>query len=391
MSIVSGDDERMRRWRLALGPEGGACAGAGLSGDDARLDAALEAIYGEAGGAKKKGGLGASAPRVARWLGDIREFFPTSVVQVIQRDAFDRLGLKQMLFEPEFLAALEADVHLVADLMSLRGVIPEKAKETARIVVGKVVKELMERLEDRMVQAIRGTIDRTKRTTRPSFRDIDWDRTIRANLRHYQPAQRTIVPETLHGTARRRRALRDVVLLLDQSGSMASSVVYAGVFGAALASLPALSTRVVAFDTAVVDLSDALGDPVELLFGIQLGGGTDIHRALAYAQGVVRRPDDTVLVLVSDLYEGGDRDGMLARAAALVGAGVRVVALLALSDDGAPAYDARNAAALAAMGVPCFACTPELFPELMAAALERRDVGAWAAARGIAVARGEAT
>jgi hypothetical protein len=163
-------------------------------------DAALEAIYGDPDGAKKKGGLGASAPRVARWLGDIREFFPTSVVQVIQRDAFDRFGLKQMLFEPEFLAALEADVHLVADIMSLRGVIPEKAKETARIVVGKVVKELMDRLEDRMVQAIRGTIDRTKRTTRPTFRDIDWDRTIRANLKNWQPDLRTVIPRPCTGT-----------------------------------------------------------------------------------------------------------------------------------------------------------------------------------------------
>jgi uncharacterized protein with von Willebrand factor type A (vWA) domain len=324
---------------------------------------------------------------VARWLGDIRAYFPAPVVRVMQQDALQRLGLQRMLLEPELLAAVEPDVHLVGTLLSLGRVLPERTRETARLVVRRVVDDIERRLRDPLVHAVRGALARGARTRRPRPADIDWDRTIRANLRHYQPAHRTVVPETLLGTARRRRALRDVVLLLDQSGSMAASVVYAGVFGAALASLPALTTRVVAFDTAVVDLTDALADPVDLLFGIQLGGGTDIHRALAHAQGLVRRPDDTVLVLVSDLYEGGDRDGMLARAAALVAAGVQLVALLALSDGGAPAYDARNAAALAAMGVPCFACTPDLFPELMAAALERRDVGAWAAARGVAVAR----
>jgi Mg-chelatase subunit ChlD len=250
-----------------------------------------------------------------------------------------------------------------------------------------VVEEIQRQLREPLHQAVRGALSRAARTRRPRPAEIDWPRTIRANLRHYQPAQGTIIPESLHGTARRRRALRDVVLLVDQSGSMASSVVYAGVLGAALASLPALATRIVAFDTAVIDLTEALSDPVELLFGVQLGGGTDIHQALVYAQGLVRRPDDTVLVLLSDLYEGGDRDAMLERAAALVGAGVQVIVLLALSDEGAPSFDARNAAALAAMGVPCFACTPDLFPELMAAALERRDVATWAAEREIAVTR----
>jgi Mg-chelatase subunit ChlD len=292
-----------------------------------------------------------------------------------------------MLLEPELLAAVEPDVHLVATLLSLGRVLPERTKETARLVVRRVVEEIERRLREPLQQAVRGALSRAARTRRPRPAEIDWHRTIRANLRHYQAEQRTIVPETLHGTARRRRALRDVVLLVDQSGSMATSVVYAGVLGAALASLPALSTRVVAFDTAVADLTEALSDPVELLFGVQLGGGTDIDRALGYAEGLVRRPEDTVLVLVSDLYEGGDREAMLARAAALVGAGVQVIVLLALSDDGAPSFDARNAAALAGMGVACFACTPDLFPELIAAALERRDVATWAAVREIVVAR----
>jgi hypothetical protein len=170
---------------------------------------------------------------------------------------------------------------------------------------------------------------------------------------------------------------------------MATSVVYSGVFGAVLASLPAVSTRMVVFDTAVVDLSDHLSDPVDLLFGAQLGGGTDIHQALTYCQGQVRRPQETILVLVSDLCEGGNREGMLKRAAALVAAGVQVLALLALNDDGAPCYDQHNAAAFATLGIPAFACTPELFPPLMAAAIQKQDLAQWAAANQIVLARGE--
>jgi hypothetical protein len=168
---------------------------------------------------------------------------------------------------------------------------------------------------------------------------------------------------------------------------MAASVVYAGIFGSVLASLPAVQTQMVVFDTSVVDLTAELADPVELLFGTQLGGGTDINQALGYCQGLVRRPAETILVLISDLYEGGNREGMLKRAAALVGAGVQLIALLALNDDGAPGFDHQVAAVFAGLGVPAFACTPDLFPELIAAAIGRQDLGAWAAARNIFTSR----
>jgi hypothetical protein len=155
-----------------------------------------------------------------------------------------------------------------------------------------------------------------------------------------------------------------------------------------MASIRAVRTSLVVFDTAVVDLTDQLADPVEVLFGAQLGGGTDIHRARSYCQGLVRAPNDTILVLISDLYEGGDRQQLLKRAASLTAAGVQLIALLALSDRGAPAYDHDIAGALAGMGAPAFACTPDLFPDLMAAAIERRNLAQWAAARGIVTAGG---
>jgi Mg-chelatase subunit ChlD len=372
--------EALRRWRLVLGQE--AVSVAPLKVEDAAIDGALDALYGTPPD-NPKGGLGASAPRVARWLGDIREYFPSSVVQVMQKDALERLGLQQMLCEPEMLAAVEPDVHLVATLLSLNRVMPNKTRATARKVVAKVVEELERKLAAPMRQAVSSSLNRATRNLRPRHQDIDWLRTIRANLRHYQPEYRTIIPETRIGFGRRGRSLRDIVLCVDQSGSMASSVVYAGVFAAVLASIKAVSTSVVVFDTAVADLTPLLSDPVEVLFGTQLGGGTDINRALAYCQGLVTRPRETIFVLISDLYEGGNNTEMLGRAAALAGSGVQVIALLALNDSGAPSYDRDNAAQLSAMGIPCFACTPDLFPDLMAAAIQRHSLAQWTSQAGI--------
>ncbi|MER8033677.1 VWA domain-containing protein [Streptomyces hydrogenans] len=373
---TSTPDERLRRWRLVLGGAAAEGTGRTLSGTDAGMDAALAALYDSAdGGGERRGGLGSSAPSVARWLGDIRGYFPRSVVRVMQRDAIDRLGLAALLLEPETLEAVEPDVHLVGTLLSLNEALGETTRETARAVVRKVVADLEARLASRTRAAVTGALDRSARISRPRHRDIDWDRTLRANLRHYLPEHRTVVPERLIGHGRASRAVRkEVVLCVDQSASMAASVVYASVFGAVLASLRTVATRLVVFDTSVVDLTDVLDDPVDVLFGTRLGGGTDINRALAYCQSRITRPADTVVVLVSDLYEGGIRDEMLRRVAAMRASGVEFVALLALSDDGAPAHDREHAAALAALGVPAFACTPDLFPEVMAAALERRPL-----------------
>jgi Mg-chelatase subunit ChlD len=379
------DDERLRRWRMVLGSEADPVTGTSLSKADQSVDAALAALYdAERGepGTKRSAGLGSSAPRVARWLGDIRGYFPSSVVQVMQRDAVERLGITRMLMEPELLNAVEPDVHLVSTLLALNEVMPEETKQTAREVVGRVVADLEKRLAERTRAAVTGALDRAGRTARPRHADIDWDRTIRINLKHFSPALGTIVPDRLVGYARRNHSVqRDIVLAIDQSGSMAESVVYASVFGAVLGSLRSLRTSLVVFDTAVVDLTDQLEDPVDVLFGTQLGGGTDINRALAYCETLVARPAETVVVLISDLYEGGNREELMRRARSLVESGVQVVALLALADSGAPSYDADNAAAFADLGIPTFACTPDLFPDLMAAAIRREDINQWAATK----------
>jgi Mg-chelatase subunit ChlD len=388
------DQERRRRWTLALGVDEEAGSGTScLSADDKAMGAALGALYDQDEETEKSAGsLSRSNPRVAKWLGDIRKFFPTPVVQVIQKDAFERKGLRQLMMEPEFIATLEADVELVADLVSMRGIMPAKAKDTARIVVNKVVAQLMERLARKTAETIRGSVDRSRRTSRPRFSDIDWGRTIAKNLRHYLPEHGTIIPETLVGFMRRQKRIVDideVVLCVDQSGSMGTSVVYSSIFAAVMASLPIVKTKLVCFDTVVHDMTEDLADPVDVLFGIQLGGGTDINGAVAYCERIIERPSKAHLVLITDLYENGVKDGLLERLERVKGSGVNVIVLLALTDTGRPSYDAALGAEVAALGIPVFACTPDQFPGLMATALRREDVSSWAAGEDIKTIRSE--
>ena len=378
------ETERLRRWRLVLGDPADECLGAMLDSGDLRVDGALAALY----DGERSVGMGSSMPNVARWLGDIRGYFPSSSVRIMQKDAFERLNLRQMLLQPELLEVVDPDVHLVATLLSLSRVIPERTKETARMVVRKVVADVERKLRNRTVQAVRGSLNRATRTRHPRAGEIDWHRTIRANLANYLPERGTIIPERLIGYGRKRASLRDIVLCVDQSGSMATSVVYSGIFGAVLASIPAISTRMVVYDTAVVDLTEELHDPVDLLFGTQLGGGNDTPRALAYCQQVITRPNQTIMVLITDCYEGAGSEEMLKRAGELVASGVQLICMLALSDKGTPSYDQRQAAAMAALGIPTFACTPDLFPDLMAAAIQRQDLNLWAARNEIVTARG---
>jgi Mg-chelatase subunit ChlD len=366
--------DHLQRWRLILGQVASEPGEeAELTEEQRGMDRVLNALY----DSDREGGLGSSSPNVNRWLGDIRKYFPSPVVQVIQKDALDRLGLEKLLLEPELLAALEVDVHLAATLLSLNKVLPDKSRETAREIVRRVCKQLEERLRPNLITAISGALNRAVRNRRPRLKEINWPQTILRNLKHYQPELGTIIPEQLIGYGRKGPQLKHIILLMDQSGSMASSVVHAGVIACILASLRTVQTKVVAFDTSVVDLSDQLQDPVDLLFGVQLGGGTDIQQAIAYGRQLVTRPQDTIVVLLSDLFEGGRPEPMLQHIAQLLQLGCQFIALLALNDDGAPAFNKEVAQELARLNVPAFACTPDLFPDLMAAAMQRKDIRRW--------------
>jgi hypothetical protein len=380
--------DRYTRWRLILGRDAqqGLCDVAGrarlLDAEAAALDQALEQVYSTS--PTRQAGLGSSAPRLAKWLGDIRGYFTQDVVAIIQRDAIERKGLRQLLFEPETLRQVTPNVELVGTLMALKNLIPERTKETARAVVRSVVEDIQRRLSGGIAQAVRGALDRSRHSPVRSLPNLDWARTIRRNLKNYDRERRVLVPESFHFFARQhRRREWNVLVCMDQSGSMAESVVYGGVMGAIFASLPALETHVVAFDTEVVDLTAQCQDPVDLLFGVQLGGGTDINRAVGYCQGLVHDPRKTLLVLITDLFEGGNERELLRRLEDLVAGGVRAVCLLALSDHGVPSHNEGLARKLDELGVPSFGCTPNLLPTLLEGALKGHDLRALAERCGI--------
>ncbi len=374
-------EERIRKWRLILGKDADKNNDdqVSLSPEMKGMDDVLDALY----DSERQAGLGSSSPNVNRWLGDIRKYFPSSVVQLMQKDALERLNLEQMLLEPELLEAVEPDVNLVGTLLSLMKVLPKKTKSTARAVVQKVVEDLEKRLKNPLRQAIQGAINRSVRNRRPKHNEIDWNKTIRANLKTYQKEFNSIIPEILIGHGKKGQSLKDVILLVDQSGSMANSMVYAGVFGAVMASLRSVKTHMVVFDTSVVDLTEELDDPVDLLFATQLGGGTNINKALGYSKELIRKPEDTILVLISDLYEGGNESEMLKKAAAIKNSGVQLITFLALDDQGAPQFDKSVASKFSALGIPSFACSPDQFPSLMAAAIKKESIDDWMAREGI--------
>jgi Mg-chelatase subunit ChlD len=387
--------DRYQRWRLILGKRvedqmssarcsggRGAAGEATLSREMAEMDGALGAIYDiEETKPEEKGqrgaGHGASRPKVSTWLGDIRKYFESDVVAVIQQDAIEKKGWKQLLFEPESLAQVTPSVELVGTLMSLKGMIPDETKETARQVIRAVVEEIKKRMAAEIERAVRGALDRSRHQPIPSLPNMDWKRTIGANLKNYVADRKTIIPDRFFFYARQhRRREWNVIVCMDQSGSMADSVVYGSVMGSIFASLPALETHVVVFDTEVVDLTADLSDPVDLLFGIQLGGGTDIDRAVGYCQKFISNPQRTLFILLTDLYEGGNESSLVRRMEEMASSGVRALCLLALSDSGVPSYDHNLAKKLANVGVPCLACTPGVLPQMLEAVLRGQRLDA---------------
>lgn len=385
--------EKLKKWRLILGKDvdaaaQGACERSGdgwdgLSSEEITMDEALAAIYdettgdsGSGGKSQGKGGKGKSVPNLAKWLGDVRNLFPENVVSVIQNDAINKKGLKQLLLEPETLSTIKPDVSIVATIMALNRQIPEKSKENARLLVKAVVDELIKLMEQDLRRAVTGALNKKNHSPIPSLSGIDWKRTISRNLKHYDQVSKRLIPEKFWFFERQRR-MKDwtVIIDMDQSGSMADSIIYASVMGAIFASMPALDTKVVAFDTEVVDLTEVCrNDPVDVLFGVQLGGGTDINKSVGYCSQFIENPRKTIFILISDLEEGGVEAGLIRKLTEMHESGVKVIALLALTDSGVPHYDERIAKKVSSIGIPCFACTPDRLPELIESALKGKDL-----------------
>ena len=371
--------EQLSRWRLILGCETQesfqGMGGGGLSQEELLMDSALGAIYGGPGegfGPSGPGGAGRgpSSPVISQWLGDLRSLFDPEMVAVVQNDAIERKGLKQLLLEPELLEGLEPDLNLASTLLMLKDQIPKKSKESARRFIRRIVEELNKMLENDVRRAVTAALNRRAHSPLPSASAIDFPYTIRRNLQNYNAELKAVIPERVWFFDRSSKINRwHIILDIDQSGSMGQSIIYSSVMACVLASMSAVKTSVVAFDTQIMDLTPLCADPVDLLFGFQMGGGTDIAKSVAYCQELVESPAKTLFFLISDLDEGGNRAALLRRLEELKASGVTVVVLLAIADGGKPYYDAQTAQRVAAMDIPCFACAPEKLPELLERAL----------------------
>ena len=375
------DAERaVRRWRMVLGRY--AESALPRRDDDAGLDETLGYLYDREytgrglrhgrgvgsggagpGGVGSGGGLGASALRAVDWLDGARRLFPASTLQRLESDALTRYGLTELLADPSAVDSIETSPELGAALLRIKGTICPQLADGLRALIARIVADAVERLRRPLTTALTGSRRRDRRSPRASARDFDWRRTIAANLGNADPVTgRLLVQDVRFMSRRRRQNLQwDVIILVDQSASMASSLLHSAVMASILAALPGLSVRLILFDTSVVDVSHLAGDPVEVLMTCQLGGGTDIARAVAYASGLVRRPTRTVVALVSDFEEGGSVSSLVNEVAALAGSGVRLLGLAALNDDGDPWYDRVVAERLAGAGMRVAAMTPDRF------------------------------
>ncbi len=379
-------EEQIRRWRLILGQESDKrfsdMGGGGLNAEQDLMDQALAAIYnhtdaGGFGGSGRGAGNGPSNPQISRWLGDVRSLFEKELVTVIQNDAMTRCGLKQLLFEPELLENLEPDINLASTILMLKEQIPKRSKDSVRAFIKKIVEEINKLLEQDIRRAVTAAGNKRKHSPIPSAAALDYKMTISRNLKHYNPELRTIVPEHFYFFDRTSTTAANkwtIILDIDQSGSMGESVIYSSIISCILASMTSIKTRVVAFDTNIVDLTEKSDDPVDLLFGFQLGGGTDINKSVAYCEQFIENPSKTLFFLISDLEEGGNRAAFLRRMEEMKTSGVTVVSLLALADGGKPYYDAQMAQKIANLGIPCFGCTPQMLPTLLERALKGQSL-----------------
>lgn len=382
MNTENTDTKKMERWRLILGAESEkrleGYSTFKLSEEELLMDSALDAIYNpedsSLGNSRLSAGRGRSNPSVSRWLGDIRALFDRELVVLIQNDAIERKGLKQLLFEPELLDNLEPDMNLASMIMMIKENVPERSKESVRAFIEKIVRQINEKLENEIRHSVTAALNRKNHSPVPSSSAIDFKYTINKNLRNYNEDLKTIIPERVWFFDRASKTnSRTVIVDIDKSGSMGESVIYSSVMSCILASMNSVKTHIVTFDTEVADLTDMSDDPVDLLYGINLGGGTDINKSVEYCQQFIESPSKTIFFLVSDLCEGGNRAALFRRIESMKESGVTVICLLAIADGGAPYYDSNAVSRIAAMDIPCFACSPEKLPDLLEAAFSGRQ------------------
>jgi len=353
----------LQRWRLLLGDPAEAACG-GLSAEAQAADAALDWLYGRdsdrASRGERSAGLGPSALSTPDWINTIHTLFPKEVIERLEQDAVERYGIDEVVTNLEVLERIEPSESLLRAVLHTKHLMNPEVLAAARRLVAEVVRRIMEKLATEVRQAFSGSRDRRRRSRMKVARNFDFRQTLAANLHRYDPQRRKLYVERPVFISRTKRHAEpwDIVLLIDQSGSMVDSVIHSAVMAACLWQLPGMRTRLVAFDTAVVDLTADVSDPVELLMKVQLGGGTDIAKAVAYAQSLIANPSKSIVVLVSDFYEGGSEHELVRRVKALVESGAKVLGLAALDSKAEPNYDREMAARLVREGAQIGAMTP---------------------------------
>lgn len=366
--------ELARRWRLILGRYAAAALPPGLSDADAQLDQVLSYIYDreytERGHRHQPGGGGSLDPSrltALTWLERTRQLFPRSTFERLQAEAVERYGLTDLLADADTAAALQPSPELGAALLRVRGRLDAKLEAGLRLVIARVVEEIVARIKTMFTSNLIGRRDRRRRSVQPLAQNFDWRRTIQANLTHYDMEnKRLLIDQARFNSRVRRRLPWEVILCVDQSGSMASSVLYSAVCASILAGLPGIDVRLILFDTSVVDMTGLAHDPVGVLMTAQLGGGTDIAGALGFCETLVRTPARTVLVLISDFDEGGSVPSLLATVTRLREAGVTLLGLAALDEEAQADYDPHVGSLLADRGMQIAALTPEHFATWLA-------------------------
>ncbi len=350
----------LSRWKLVLGSETDTEQSILLTKEQIESDSLLNSLYGSG----QKPGFGRSSHKIRKWLDAIRLNFPQEVVQIMQEDALIRQGVTEMLLEPELLEKIEPSLELVAAILQLQHLMPDHSKSVARDLVNKLVKDLEKRLLPKIHFAIQSATRLHSKPVKPNAAHLDWNKTIFNNLKNYQAELKTFIPDKWFGF-KKNNQLPQIILLIDKSESMIQSMIYAAIAGSILASLKSIKTNIIFFDTEITDCTNHYQEPVELLFSIPCGGGTDIAKALQYTYQQIQNPKECLIFLISDLYENGNKNDLYALCNQIKRMGTKLIGLLSLSDEGTPDYDVEIAKSLTHLQIPCFACPPEKFPELL--------------------------
>lgn len=361
------EQEVLNRWRLVLGKY--AAGQISFSADNVRMmemEEVLDYLYSREYGddqeirRDRSGGSGDSQLTVPRWLSKIKTLFPRSTVEIMERHALEKYEMTELLTDPEVLRKLEPNKELLKTIMQLKHMMKGDVLELARQVVRKVADELTRKLEQEMKKTLFGRLNRNESSPVRSIRNLDMIKTIRRNLKNYDTDTKQIILKQVYFSSRMKKYNQwRVIICVDESGSMLDSVIHSAVMAGIFAKLPMLDTRLVIFDTNVVDLSGYVSDPVETLMSIQLGGGTNIAGALAYCEQLIEIPHRTMVVLVTDLYEGGSYRHLYQVSNGIIESGAKLIVLPALDHDAVPNYDKKAAAALVDMGASVGAMTPE--------------------------------